>query len=195
MQSFLDMAIPGLRCLNPGCRAAAPVGNPITFRRILYDGWTCSRCGEEYSGVYGVDGPVLLPDRAETEAAGAEVALGLVAAEEPNDSGSQKMSEFGTNMADKFESKEGEVKAEDFNILDGGGASAEGDQEEVEQPRSIYDMNRGELVAELDRFELDLGDVPVRGKALSNNDIRAYIVTHVPVYYGSQQNEQEQESE
>lgn len=76
MQSFLDMAIPGLRCLNPGCQAEAPMGNRITFRQILYKGWTCGYCGWEYIGALmdlERDRSIFLSDRAETEAVVADI--------------------------------------------------------------------------------------------------------------------------
>lgn len=50
MSSFLNSAIPGIRCQNPGCQAAASAGNPITVEKLLYTGWTCNVCGDVYTG-------------------------------------------------------------------------------------------------------------------------------------------------
>lgn len=145
MNSFLDMAIPGLRCLNPGCQAEAPMGNRITFRQILYDGWTCSYCGWEYEGALsGKDESIF------------------------------------------------EVAAQARSHLP---SRDEMEQDQVEQPKSIYDMNRAELVAILNRFDILLGGIPVSGKALSNDDIRSYIVNHVPTQYGPQQTDKEHRTE
>ena len=50
MYEFLDISIPGIRCMNFGCRAEATAENPITFRMLLYDGWVCSYCGTVHYG-------------------------------------------------------------------------------------------------------------------------------------------------
>ena len=159
MRSFLDVEIVGLRCLNPGCQAKASAGNPITFRRILYDGWTCGVCGEEYSGVFANPDliPVLThPDEVLVE----EVLL-------PGSVGYE-----ATKAAKETEEQLAELEQDEAAHLP---SVAEMEQDEAEQPKSLDDMNRAELVAEMERLGLKLKDVPVRGKAMTNVDIRAYI--------------------
>lgn len=48
--------------------------------------------------------------------------------------------------------------------------------DEAEQPKGVDKMNRAELVEELARLKLKLEDVPVSGKAVTNGDIRDYII-------------------
>lgn len=50
MSSFLDSVVPGIRCVEPNCRALAPTENPITVRVLLYGEYTCYNCGSEYQG-------------------------------------------------------------------------------------------------------------------------------------------------
>lgn len=116
MNTLLDSVIPGIRCQNPVCQAVAPQGNLMTIRKLLYDGYTCSYCGEVYAGALALTGE--------------QIVEGL------------------ENMG-------------------------------VAAPTStqISKMNTEKLLAELDRMELKLEDVPFSGKKVTNGDIRDYILS------------------